>query len=93
MIIVSGRLFIKSGARDQFLAASAEPMAAARIAPGCVDFVVAPDPIDADRVNIYEEWEAESHLQKFREVGPSDDMSALIARAEVKQRVIEDTSR
>lgn len=93
MIIVSGRIFVKSGARDQFPTASAKPMAAARIAPGCIDFVVAPDPIDAERVNIYEEWEAESQLQQFREGGPSDDLSALIARAEVKQRVVEDNPK
>jgi len=41
----------------EFLASSKQAVALARSAPGCGDFVVAPDPIEPDRVNVYEEWE------------------------------------
>ncbi|MGH7418441.1 MAG: putative quinol monooxygenase, partial [Candidatus Rokuibacteriota bacterium] len=56
MIIVSGRIYVRPGQRDAFLAASMEAVAAARRSPGCLDFVVAADPIEPDRVNVYEQW-------------------------------------
>jgi heme-degrading monooxygenase HmoA len=60
---------------------------AARQAPGCIDFVVAADPLDGDRVNVFEEWESAAHLQAFRGEGPEDDLASLIARAEVQERM------
>ena len=83
MIIVSGRLYLQPGTRAQFLAASAVAMTQARATAGCGDFVVAADPIEADRVNVYEEWDTRAALDRFRGEGPGEDLSASIARAEV----------
>ena len=83
MIIVSGRLYLRPGTRTQFLAASAEAMAQARTTSGCHDFVVAADPMQADRVNVYEEWATREALERFRGEGPGEDLSACIVRAEV----------
>ena len=83
MIIISGRLTTRPEARDRFLAASAQAMVQARRAPGCKDFVVAADPIEPDRVNIYEEWESEESLLDFRGSGPDDDLASLIESAVV----------
>jgi hypothetical protein len=58
VIIVSGRIYVRAGARQEFLTSSAEAVAQARSTPGCRDFVVAADPIEPDRVNVYEEWES-----------------------------------
>jgi quinol monooxygenase YgiN len=88
MVIVSGRIFVETGRRDDFVSASLEAVALARRTEGCLDFVVAPDPLDADRVNVYEEWESEGALTAFRGEGPGDDLSALIQRAEVSQREV-----
>ena len=85
MIIVSGRLSLRPGSRAQFLAGSADAMAQARTTAGCRDFVVAADPIEADRVNVYEEWETRGALMRFRGAGPGDDLSACIERAEVAE--------
>lgn len=88
MIIVSGKIYVQPGRRNQFLAGSLPAMTAARRTAGCWDFVVAADPIEEDRVNIYEEWESAEALDKFRGSGPGDDLSALIVRAEVQEREI-----
>lgn len=88
MIIVSGKIYVQPGSRDQFLAGSLPAMTEARRTAGCRDFVVAADPIEADRVNIYEEWESAEALAKFRGSGPGDDLSALIVRAEVHEHEI-----
>lgn len=83
MIIVSGRIFITAGQRDTFLARSRDAIVAARQADGCLDFVVAADPIEPDRVNVYEAWESEAQLTTFRGAGPGSDLSALIVRSTV----------
>lgn len=85
MIIVSGRLYVTPGSRQGFLASSAKAMVVARQTSGCRDFVVAADPLEADRVNVYEEWETREALSAFRGDGPADDLSAVIVRAEVSQ--------
>jgi quinol monooxygenase YgiN len=88
MLIVSGRLYLKVGTINEFLASSNEEVALARSAPGCRDFVVAADPIEPDRVNVYEEWESEKALLDFRGSGPDSDIWSAIVRAEVFRHII-----
>jgi quinol monooxygenase YgiN len=88
MILVSGRIYVAHGQREVFLFASHESMIAARHAPGCRDFVVAADPIEPDRVNVYEEWDSADQLEAFRGEGPGGELVKLIARAEVRRYVI-----
>jgi quinol monooxygenase YgiN len=88
MIIVSGRIYLRPGTREAFVASSTEAMVQARHAPGCRDFVVVADPLEPDRVNIYEEWESEAALLAFRGAGPDQDLGAQIVRAEVSRHTI-----
>jgi quinol monooxygenase YgiN len=88
MLIVSGRLYIAKGQREAFLAISGKAMTEARRAPGCYDFVVAADPIEPDRVNIYEFWESADRLEAFRGQGPSGELTKLIERADMRRYVI-----
>lgn len=83
MIIVSGHIQVAAGRRDEFLAASRQAIVAARSAPGCRDFVVAADPLEPDRVNVYEEWESEPELAAFRGAGPGAELGSMIVRARV----------
>lgn len=78
MIIVCGSLRLVPGQRDTFIARSLPAMRAARVAPGCLDFSVSPDPLDPNRANVLERWESHAALQAFRGGGPDDDLSALI---------------
>ncbi len=91
MIIVSGRIYVRPGARQEFLSSSAEAVAQARGSTGCRDFVVAADPIEPDRVNVYEEWESEEALLAFRGDGPDQDLSSSILRADVSRHVVSST--
>jgi hypothetical protein len=63
-------------------------MVKARRAVGCRDFVVAADPLEDDRVNVYEEWESEAALVAFRGAGPGDEMGSPILRADVQRHRI-----
>ena len=88
MIIVSGALFVDAGERDAYLAGCREVIVAARAAPGCVDFHLAADPIEADRINVFEQWESAAAVDTFRGSGPSDDQAAAIRDARVFQHEI-----
>jgi quinol monooxygenase YgiN len=88
MIIMSGRIRLRPGARDQFLAQSRDAIERARRTPGCLDFVVAADPLDPDRANVYEEWESEAALLAFRGDGPGPALGSLIAGAQVRRHVV-----
>ncbi len=88
MIIVSGKIYLRPGTREDFLSSSLEAIVQARGSHGCRDFVVAADPIEPDRVNVYEEWESEDALLAFRGDGPGADLSSKIVRANVRRHVI-----
>lgn len=85
MIIVSGRIYVSPGRREWFLASAVDAVLAARRTRSCRDFVVAADPIDADRVNVYEEWDSSDELEVFRGAGPGSQLTAVIVRAEVRR--------
>lgn len=88
MIIVSGRIYVRAGSRDDFLASSSEAMVKARGAPGCRDFIVAADPLEPQRVNVYEEWDSEDQLLAFRGSGPDESLKSLIEGADVSRHEI-----
>ncbi|MDO9408052.1 putative quinol monooxygenase [Patulibacter sp.] len=85
MLIVSGRLQIRPGHRDAFLADSTDAVAQARAAAGCHDFVVAADPLDPDRVNVYERWETAADLERFRGQGPSSESMSVVVSGDVSR--------
>lgn len=91
MIIVSGSIWVAPARRDAFVAASLEAVVAARSAPGCLDFVVSADPIEPDRVNVYERWETDAAVETFRGEGPGPDLTSDIVRAEVSRYDISST--
>ena len=88
MIIVAGRLYVRPGTRPEFLARSMDAMTQARQASGCADFVVAADPLEAERVNVFEVWTDRGALEAFRGSGPDDGLSALIVRADVAEHEV-----
>jgi quinol monooxygenase YgiN len=88
MIIVSGKIYVDEPRREEYLAKSLEAVARARVAPGCQDFVVAADPLEANRVNVYERWQSESELEAFRGSGPEDEIGSMIVSAEVMRHQI-----
>lgn len=93
MIIVSGRIYVRPGTREDFLTRSSEAVVQARRSTGCLDFVVAADPIESDRVNVYEEWESEEALVAFRGDGPGDDLSSRIVKARVAKHIVSSSGR
>ncbi len=85
MIIVAGHLRVDAGDRDAFLTKSREAIVVARNTGGCLDFVVAADPVDATRVNVFERWADRASLHAFRGSGPDDDVGRMIRAFSVEE--------
>ena len=75
MLIIAGELHVDPADRDRYLAATADVAPQARAFPGCLDFVQAADPVEPDRINVYERWESDEALLAFRSQGGADDES------------------
>ena len=73
MLIIAGHLRVDPTQRDRYLEATADVAPLARRAPGCLDFVQAADPVEPDRINVYERWESDEDLMAFRTSGGPDD--------------------
>lgn len=82
-IIVAGKLMLKSGARDEFIEKSREAISQARELEACEDFAVSPDPIDENRINIFEKWGSREELDAFRNSGPDNGSFALVESFDV----------
>jgi quinol monooxygenase YgiN len=62
MLIVAGYMDVEPAARDEFLAGRVAGMTSSRAEPGCLDYVLSPDPIDPGRVRLFERWESKEAL-------------------------------
>lgn len=88
MIIVSGAIRVDESDRDSYLHDCREMISAARETEGCADFHLSPDPIEADRINVYEQWDSVEAVETFRGSGPSSEQRAVIRDAQVFQHDI-----
>ena len=74
-VIVQGAFSLDPNERDRFVEASVEGMRASREEEGCIEYVMAADPLDPGRVILSERWESMEHLQQHLgqpRTGPRD---------------------
>ncbi len=62
MVIVQGTGRVDAELRERFLAQRAESMQISRAEPGNLEYVIAADPIEANRVIVSERWETQEDL-------------------------------
>ena len=85
MVIVAGHIVVDPLQREAYLAGCVTVVEQARRAPGCLDFAVTADLVDAGRVNVFERWETQADVEAFRGGGPSDEQGAAILAAAVAE--------
>jgi quinol monooxygenase YgiN len=84
-IIVSGTLHVDPAQRAAYLDARVAILEHARQAPGCLDFSLSADLLDAGRVNVYERWRSREDLLAYRAGGgPELDDSIAVQAADVE---------
>lgn len=62
--IVQGSFVLDPKERDRFVEASIEAMRSSRQEEGCLEYVIAADPLDPERAVLTERWESMDHLQQ-----------------------------
>ena len=84
-IIVSGSIHVDPAQREAYLDARVPILEHARQAPGCLDFSLTADLLDAGRVNVYERWRSHEDLLGYRAgEGPELDDSIAVVSADVQ---------
>jgi|SRR5580693_9104109 quinol monooxygenase YgiN len=63
-VIVQGVFSLDAKERDRFVQASIEAMRSSREEEGCLEYVIAADPLDPERAVLTERWESMDHLQQ-----------------------------
>jgi quinol monooxygenase YgiN len=84
VIIIAGTLRVAASDRERYLALVSAATVQARHAPGCLDFAQSADSLEPDRINIYERWESDEHLEAFRSL-PSSGVAPPILSADVRR--------
>ncbi len=56
MLIVAGHFLLDPSDQEAFLAGRIEAMKTTREEPGCLEYVMSADPVDASRVVLFERW-------------------------------------
>lgn len=90
MIIVTGHIIVEPGQRESYLAGCMSIIEQARRAPGCLDFAITADLLDAGRINILERWDSQAAVESFRSGGPSEDQDAAMVSASVAEYDVAD---
>lgn len=85
MLIIAGWLHVDPEERDRYLDGCAEVVRLARAAPGCLDFALCADLLDPGRITVYERWESDEDLHRFRGAGPDSGQTAQILDADVRK--------
>ena len=83
MVIVAGFLIVDPSERDSYLEGCRSVVEQARVARGCLDYVITADLADPGRIDIFERWESRAAVENFRGDGPSDDQHGSIVSASV----------
>ena len=66
MLIIAGKVYVAAEQRDEYVTSFKEFVRRTRHEPGLLDFVIAADNIEDNRVNIFELWESKEQMDEFR---------------------------
>lgn len=63
-VILQGAFSFDPKERDRFVETRIEAMRSSRLEDGCLEYVIAADPLDPERAVLSERWESMDHLQR-----------------------------
>jgi quinol monooxygenase YgiN len=92
-VIVAGWYTVQPAKRDAVIESFKDMAQRARSAPGCLDFSIAPDPIEPGRVNMFEFWESEKALKAWRASAKGPKRIAKMLQVKVCKHVIHSSGR
>ncbi|GAA2618392.1 antibiotic biosynthesis monooxygenase family protein [Actinomadura fulvescens] len=90
-IIVSGKVYVDPAERDRFVEAHRDIVKQSREQPGCRDLAITADSLEAGRVDIFEHWESEEALERWRAAAPAPTASIAILDDQVLKHEVTNT--
>jgi quinol monooxygenase YgiN len=75
MIIIAGYSLTEAADRDAAVAAFQPMVERARREGGCIDLHVSADPLDAERINVFERWPDRASLDAWRKIADPPDVA------------------
>lgn len=90
-VIIAGKVYVAARDRDEYVARFQEMVQRARDFPGCLDMVGAADPIEPDRINLFEHFESEERLNAWRAIADPPDTGIELLRADVQKHIVSES--
>ncbi|MFI0453381.1 putative quinol monooxygenase [Actinomadura sp. 6N118] len=90
-IIVAGKVFVDPAERDRFVEGHRNIVEQSRKQPGCLDVAITSDSLEPGRVNIFEHWESEEALERWRAASPRPSVSIEMSDGQVLKHEITNT--
>jgi quinol monooxygenase YgiN len=91
-VIVAGWYSVDPGKRDGVIENFKDMVVRARSAAGCLDMAITADPVDSNRINIFEFWRSEKDLNSWRVGSHPPKMNARMRRVEVQKHTVQQSS-
>jgi quinol monooxygenase YgiN len=88
-VIVAGWCTVDPNKRDEAVEHFKDMVLRARRAPGCLDFAMTADPVDSNRVNLFELWQSEEALNAWRAVCGRPKKRTPLLQVKVQKHVIQ----
>jgi quinol monooxygenase YgiN len=88
-VIVAGWYTVDPSKRDAMVEKFKDMVLRARSAPGCLDMAIAADPVDSNRINMFEFWRSEKDLNSWRAASHAPKKVARILRVEMQKHTIQ----
>lgn len=88
-VIVAGWYTVEPGRRDPLVESFKDMVLRARNAPGCLDLAITADPVDAERINLFEFWRSEQDLDAWRAVARAPKPMTPMLRIEVQKHLVQ----
>jgi quinol monooxygenase YgiN len=85
MLIVAGWFELPADRRDEYVERYQDLVKRAREADGCLDLAISADPVQAGRVNMYERWESEEHLNAWRQIADPPQLDVEFTGGDVQK--------
>jgi quinol monooxygenase YgiN len=87
VLIIAGSLYVPPEERDRWVRAHYDIVKLARSQPGCVDLAISADPVEEGRVNLFEQWESEEHLELWRALAEPPPKPEILSASVQKHHV------
>ncbi|HEY6749196.1 MAG TPA: antibiotic biosynthesis monooxygenase family protein [Mycobacteriales bacterium] len=84
MWIIAGSVTIEAARREAYVTAHQDLVRRGREADGCLDLAISEDPLDPNRINVYERWESWDAIEAWRAVANAPDTGTAVDGSRIK---------